>query len=455
MYSKITDIKKGGTVHFIGIGGVSMSALAFILIKKGYKVTGSDSGNNIYVQRLKEAGVTVYPVHEAKNAEGADAIIYSAAIKADNPERKYAEEHGILAMERCTLLGEIETMYDCPIDIAGTHGKTSTTGMLAHIYMSTDFNPTVLIGGDLSVLGGNMHIGDTKFLVSEACEYNRSFLEFHPEIAIILDIEEDHLDCYKDLEDIKNTFRKFAQLAGRSVVINADDKNTVDTVKGLDNIVTTSRVSKADFYAENLSCSPDGEYSFSVYSRDEGFLSDVKLSIPGIHHVSNALCAYAAAYISGISPEIISKGLNEFHGVARRFELKGSVNGIKIYDDYAHHPTEIKATLDALSNMTGTKHILFQPHTYTRTRSLFNEFVSVLGEAESLTLLPIYAAREKDPGDISSAMLAEKIPGAYAAKDFCDAKAHVLSKAKEGDIIMTVGAGDVFKIGEQILETVK
>ncbi|MBR6719369.1 MAG: UDP-N-acetylmuramate--L-alanine ligase [Clostridia bacterium] len=455
MYNKLSDIKKGGTVHFIGIGGVSMSALASILMSRGYKVTGSDSGKNIYTERLKNQGATIFEGHDAKNTVNADAVIYSAAIKPDNPERSYAESNNILCMERSTLLGEIETMYSCPIDVSGTHGKTSTTGMLAHIYMGADVDPTVLIGGDLSILEGNMHIGGNDFLISEACEYHRSFLDFHPEIAIILDIEADHLDYYKDLDDIKDAFRDFAHLAGRAVVINADDENTVDTVKGMNNVITTSRINKADFYAENVTCDSFGAYSFSVYSEKEGFLSDVKLSVPGLHHVSNALCAYAAAYISGISPDKISKGLSAFKGAKRRFELKGTEKDIRVYDDYAHHPTEIRATLDALSKMPGNKHIIFQPHTYTRTITLFDDFVSVLSLCDNLTLLPIYAAREKDTGIVSSEMLAGKIKGSYLAKDFEDAKKHVLAEAAPHDIIMTVGAGDVFKIGEDILNELK
>ncbi len=451
MYNKISDIEKGNVIHFIGIGGVSMSALASILLANGYKVTGSDSGSNIYTERLKEKGVTIYRGHNEENAKGASAVIYSAAIKSDNPERSYAEKNGILTMERSTLLGEIETLYSCPIDVSGTHGKTSTTGMLAHIYMNSDVDPTVLIGGDLSILEGNMHIGKNEFLISEACEYHRSFLDFHPGIAIILDIEEDHLDYYKDLDDIKSAFHEFALLANRAVVINADDKNTLDAVSGIKNIVTTSKTYEADFYAKNISKGTFGDYSFSVYSKEKGFLSDVALSVPGIHHVSNALCAYAAAYISGLSPEVISKGLASFKGAKRRFELKGLKDGIRIYDDYAHHPTEIKATIEALSGFPGNKHIIFQPHTYTRTITLFDDFVSVLSLCDNLTLLPIYAAREKDTGIVSSGSLADKIPGSYLAKDFDDAKNHVLSQAKEGDIIMTVGAGDVFKIGEEIL----
>ena len=432
-----------------------MSALATILLTKGYKITGSDSGKNIYTERLREKGVLIYEGHRAENAEGADAVIYSAAIKSDNPERSYAESNNILCIERSTLLGEIETMYSCPIDVSGTHGKTSTTGMLAHIYMSAKTNPTVLIGGDLSILEGNMHIGDSNFFISEACEYHRSFLEFHPGIAIILDIEEDHLDYYKDLDDIKCAFRDFALLADRAVVINADDKNTVDTVAGLKNVVTTSRVGEADFYAGNISADTFGAYSFSVYSKEKGFLSDVSLSVPGIHHVSNALCAYAAAYISGLEPSAISEGLASFKGAKRRFELKGIEKGIRIYDDYAHHPTEIKATLEALSKAPGNKYIIFQPHTYTRTITLFDDFVSVLSLCDNLTLLPIYAAREKDTGVVSSAQLSEKIPGCYLAKDFEDAKAHILENAKDGDIVMTVGAGDVFKIGEELLSELK
>ncbi len=454
MPSKIKDIKKGGHIHFIGIGGVSMSALASILLSKGYKITGSDSGNNVYIERLKAKGVEVFSCHEEKNAVGADAIIYSAAIKEDNPERLYAAKNGILSLERSALLGEIEDMFPCPIDISGTHGKTSTTGMLAHIYTEAETDPTVLIGGDLSILNGNMRIGNGDFFISEACEYHRSFLDFHPAIAIILDIEEDHLDYYKDIDDIKSAFHDFALLAKKAVVINADDKNTLDAVSGIKNIITTSKTQKADFYAENIEKGPYGEYSFDVFHKDK-FLTRVSLSVPGLHHVSNALCSFAAAFISGIEPEKIAKGLNSFKGAKRRFELKGEEKGIRVYDDYAHHPTEIKATFDALSGFSGNKFIIFQPHTYTRTKTLFDDFCRVLSEADNLTLLPIYAAREKDPGDISSSMIKDRIEDSFMAKDFSDAKNHVLSLVKEGDIVMTVGAGDVFKIGEDILSELK
>lgn len=447
------DIKPKSHIHFIGIGGVSMSALSSILLSKGYKVSGSDSKESEYTSNLKEAGAEIFIGHEGENAAGADAVIYSAAIKPDNPERVYADSHGIPSAERSALLGEIEKMYKFPIDVSGTHGKTSTTGMLAHIFLAAKKDPTVLIGGELSSIGGNKRIGSSEYFISEACEYHRSFLSFHPYIAIILDIEEDHLDYYKNLEDIKDAFSSFASIASGKVVINADDKNTVDALKSFKgDIITVSRKEALDYYADNLSSNEYGEYSFDVCHKGKRLIN-VSLSVPGIHHVNNALCAFAAAYELGLSAVDIASGLNSFCGVKRRFELKADIGGIRIYDDYAHHPTEINATLNALDVIEGgDKYIVFQPHTYTRTLALFDSFVSVLSKAEHLVLLDIYAAREKDTGKVSSRDLSDKIPGSYLAKDFKDAENYLLSKLKKGDIVMTVGAGDVYKVGDLLID---
>ncbi len=430
-----------------------MSALAEILLSKGFKVTGSDCSLNSYTESLESHGVAIYPYHDEKNVFGADIVVYSSAIKSDNPERRYAENNGILCIERSVLLGEIEKLYRFPIDISGTHGKTSTTGMLSHIFLACEKDPTILIGGVLDAIGGNKRVGKSDYFVSEACEYCRSFLQFHPYIAIILDIEEDHLDYYKNLDDIKDAFSEFANISSNSVVINADDKNTVDAMKNVKTkIVTTSRCKKADFYAMNIEKNSFGAYSFDVYSNDT-LLTRVSLAVPGIHHVSNALCAFAAAYLLNLPSEKIAEGLSLFRGVKRRFELKGNIGGVRVYDDYAHHPTEIKATLEALNDFSsGDKYIVFQPHTYTRTLSLFDDFISVLSSSKNLILLDIYAAREKDTGKVSSQDLADKIPGSYMAQSFEDASSFISSRVKEGDVVMTIGAGDVYKVGEKIIE---
>lgn len=447
-------LPKNSLIHFIGIGGISMSALASVLINKGYRVSGSDTNKSKLTEELENDGAKIFYGHATKNAVGADAVIYSAAIGKDNPERAYAEEHGIPNAERSVLLGEIEKMYKFPIDVSGTHGKTSTTGMLSHIFLAAKKDPTILIGGELNAINGNKKIGSSDYFISEACEYHRSFLSFHPYIGIILDIEADHLDYYKDLDDVKSAFSSFADIVSGAVIINADDKNTVDAVKNTKtSVITTSRLSsEADYYADSLSANDYGEYSFSVYKKG-AYLADVNLHVPGVHHVSNALCAFAAAHQLGISPEIISKGLSSFSGVKRRFELKADINGIRIYDDYAHHPTEIAATLEALKSFSsGNKYIIFQPHTYTRTLSLFDDFVSVLKKADNLVLLDIYAAREKDNGTVKSSMLRDEIPGSYLASDFSDAAYHIIPKLKKGDIVMTVGAGDVYKVGDNITD---
>lgn len=446
-------IKPGSHIHFIGVGGISMSALASILLKRGYLVSGSDSKKSIYTDELVKEGAQIFIGHNAENAQGAHAVIYSAAISPENPERIYADEHAIPSAERSVLLGEIERLYKFPVDVSGTHGKTSTTGMLTHIFLAAEKDPTVLIGGELGAIHGNKRVGMSDYFISEACEYHRSFLNFHPYIAIILDVEADHLDYYKDLDDVKSAFSSFADIAAGAVVINADDKNTADAVKSTKKrVITTSSVDpSADYFADKLSSNIYGEYSFTVYKSGKA-LTDVSLSVPGLHHVGNALCAFAASHELGIAPEIISEGLHAFSGVKRRFELKADASGIRVYDDYAHHPTEIKATLDALQNFNGEKYIVFQPHTYTRTYTLFDDFVSVLSQAPNLVLLDIYAAREKDTGLVKSADLRDKIPGSYLASDFDDAKRYLLERIKPGDIVMTVGAGDVYKVGEELIK---
>lgn len=439
--------------HFIGIGGISMSALASILISKGYMVSGSDRGESKYTKALGKSGARIYIGHQAENVSGADVVIYTAAIGPDNPERLAAQSKNIPCFERSALLGAIEKMYKYPIDVSGTHGKTSTTGMLAHIFYEAKKNPTVLIGGELNLIDGNMHIGSEDYFVSEACEYHRSFLDFSPHTAIILNIETDHLDYYKDLADIKSAFADFAKIASGNVIINADDENTVDAVTDTGaNIVTVSSKTVADIYAKNIQANSFCEYSFDVYS-GEGFLTSVSLGVSGRHHVNNALCAFAAAYTLGLQPDVISRGLHSFHGVKRRFELKGSPKGIRIYDDYAHHPTEIMATLQTIEAFDArNKYILFQPHTYTRTYTLFDDFITSLSGNLNVIITDIYAAREKDNGKVSSKILAEKISNAVYIPTIEEAAEHIISTAKSGDLVMTVGAGDIYKAGEYILE---
>ncbi|MDP4133475.1 MAG: UDP-N-acetylmuramate--L-alanine ligase, partial [Bacillota bacterium] len=350
----------------------------------------------------------------------------------------------------------IEKMYKYPVDVAGTHGKTSTTGMLSHIFIAADKNPTILIGGELPVINGNMHIGGDEYFISESCEYHCSFLDFSPYISVILNVDADHLDYFKDIEEIKQAFGKFASIASGAVVINADDKNTVDAVGSIEKpIITTSAKAEADFYAKNISCNGFSEYSFDVYGQS-GYINHIELSVPGVHHVNNALCAYAAAATLGVDAESIAKGLKSFTGVKRRFELKCEQNGIRIYDDYAHHPTEIAATLQTLKNFTANeRYIIFQPHTYTRTYALLGDFIKALSGVGTIIVLPIYAAREKDTGKISGKDIAEKIEGAYYAESFEDAADYILPRLKKGDIVMTMGAGDVYKTGDILINKIK
>ncbi len=447
-------LKCGMRGHLIGIGGVSMSPLAEVLSDAGLIITGSDIAESERTSHLREKGVEIFIGHDAGNiTDKVDFVVRTAAAHNDNPEVVRARELGIPVFERTQAWGAIMREYKNALCISGTHGKTTTTSMCTHILMAAEKDPTVMIGGTLPLLKAGHRVGTGDTIVMESCEYYNSFLSFYPTVAVILNIEEDHLDFFSGIDEIKHSFREFAGHVPENgyVVVNHDDENTMDAVKGLDrNIVTFGLTSKADVYAKNV-IRIGSLTKFDIMYKGK-FFETVSIHVPGVHNLKNALAAAAACICLGIKPTAIKYGLAGFFGAGRRFEFKGKFNGADVYDDYAHHPGELKALLDAVEAL-GYKRtvVVFQPHTYTRTMALFPDFVRQLRRPDVVYLAEIFAAREKNILGISSADLAEKIDGAKFFKTFEEIENDLRKNAQPGDLILTVGAGNVYKIGEHLL----
>jgi len=444
----------GSHAHLVGVGGVSMSPLAEILHGMGIKVTGSDISESRTIERLRSLGIDVKIGHRAENIEGADFIVRTAAVHDDNPEIVAARKAGIPVFERTQAWGSMMRNHKNALCISGTHGKTTTTSMATHILTAAGRDPTVMIGGTLPLLGSGYRVGRGDTIIMESCEYYDSFLSFFPTIVVILNIDADHLDYFSDIEDIKRSFRKFASLVPPDgcVIANADDKNTMEAVSGLDRRVITFGFSEgAEVRAVNVKYEGMGS-SFDVQHRGEAY-AHIELKVPGRHNVANALAATAAAIFMGLPAKSVERGLYSFTGAGRRFEYKGECRGAKVYDDYAHHPSEIRALLAAARSL-GFKRLIvaFQPHTYSRTKALFDDFIRELKAADKLFLAEIYAAREDNEVGIYSKDLAERIEGAEVCSDFEELTRRLRETASEGDIILTVGAGDIYKVGEALVE---
>jgi len=440
----------GKHIHLIGIGGVSMRPLGLVLRGMGMTVTGSDMNSSVSTDELIAKGIEVHIGHKAENIEGADCIIRTAAAHNDNPEIAAARALGIPVFERAQAWGLIMREYKNAICISGTHGKTTTTSMITHIFMEAKRDPTVMLGGYLPLLHAGHRVGNGDTVIMESCEYCDSFLNFYPTVAVVNNIEADHLDYFKDLEAVERSFRKFAGLVPRTgyVIANGDDENTVATLADL-HYLSFGIDPKNDIHAEKLS---DDLRSFDVVCCGKPYCH-VELNVYGRHNVYNALAAAAAAYVMGVEGEAVTRGLASFRGAGRRMEHKGSFNGAEVYDDYAHHPGELKSLIDAVQTM-GFRRIIvaFQPHTYTRTKALFDDFVTQLRRVDVAVLAEIYAARESNKTGISSADLAAKIDGAVFFETLPEVAAYLKSIAREGDIILTVGAGDIYKAGEMLLK---
>ena len=434
-------------IHFVGVGGISMSTLAAISQSYGYEVSGSDMNENDLVKRLALKGVQIYVGHSQENVKGADALVYTAAVYGKGlDEVNAAKAAGALVITRGEFLGYLMKKYDLPIGVSGTHGKTSTTGMISHILMAAELDPTIANGAIIPSLGGAYREGGMKYFVYEACEYKDSFLSFFPKIAVITNIELDHTDYFRDLDHIIDSFKKSLDSA-ESVVYNIDNANTSRAVcdfKGK-KISVSAKNSEADYFARNLEfVGGCGKYELV---RNGKILCTIELPVIGKFNVENSLCAAAVCVECGVDPVTVAAALSTFKGAKRRFERVGIVSGVAIYDDYAHHPDEIRATLTAAKNLGYEKvYCVFQPHTYSRTHDLLDKFEEALQIADEVILADIYAARETDTLGVSSAMLASDIGGKYF--DSFDKIAEYLAEnAKKNELVITMGAGDVYKVG--------
>ena len=442
--------------HLIGIGGVSMSSLAEVLYGMGIIISGSDlNDSNPNVATLRSKGIEVLIGHNAENiSEDMDFVVRTAAVHDDNPEIIRARELGVPVFERTEAWGAISKDYTNALCFSGTHGKTTTTSMCTHILMAAEKDPTVMIGGTLPLIKAGHRVGRGNTIIMEACEYYNSFLSLHPTAAVILNVEADHLDFFKDLEDVKKSFREFALRVPEDgyVVANFDDENTMDTIRGIDRKVITFGLSdQADVYATNIQYKGAKTHFDIMYNGR--FFTDVTLHGPGVHTVKNALAATAACICVGVRPTSVKYGLAGFTGAGRRFEFKGKFNGADVYDDYAHHPGELKVLLDTVEKLNYKRIILcFQPHTYTRTAAFFDDFVEQLRRPEVLLLAEIFAAREQNTIGISSASIAQQVSGSLFFPSFEELENVLRRIAQPGDIILTVGAGNVYKIGEDIVE---
>ena len=441
-------LQPGTHVHLVGIGGVSMRPLGLVLKGMGLEVSGSDMSSSSSTQELVDKGITVHIGHNAENIEGADCIIRTAAVHNDNPEIAGARAAGIPVFERAQAWGVIMREYKNAICISGTHGKTTTTSMVAHILMEAEKDPTVMIGGYLPLLHAGHRVGNGDTILLESCEYCDSFLNFFPTLAVVLNIEADHLDYFKDLQDVEKSFRKFCELSTGGILANGDDQNTVDTLKGLDYV--------SFGFGENnrvhASAVSDDWRRFDVICDGEKYCH-FELPVYGHHNATNALAAAGTAWMLGIPGDAVERGLATFHGAGRRMERKGCFNGADVYDDYAHHPGELAATIEAVRAMGYKRTIFaFQPHTYTRTKALFEDFVEQLRKPDVVVLAEIYAARERNTIGISSRDLAEQIPGSIYCATLPDVTQVLKDLAQPGDIILTVGAGDIYRAGEALLK---
>ncbi len=443
-------------IHMVGIGGISMSALAHMLKFFGARVSGSDRCETEITKKLSAAGIDVKIGHSPDNIQEPNLVCYTAAIPKDNPELVKAKSLGIPILERAELLGQLMKLYKCPIAVAGTHGKTTTTSMLSLVLLEASLNPTILVGGELEQIGGNFKIGSKDYLVLEACEYVESFLHFNPFMSIITNVEEDHLDYFTDISHIISAFESFARLNSPlgCIIVCSDDKNTQTVVQNIKNKIIKYGIFSRnnDFYAENIRLSTSGKTCLSVYAYGKHAI-DLELSVHGNHNIQNALAAFAAAWELGISPEVIKRGLERFGGTKRRFESLGSFGDVAVVDDYAHHPTEIRSTLETAKTLTkGKVWCVFQPHTYSRTKAFLAEFAEALSIADQVIVADIFAAREPHDGTIHSRDLAEKIDNALYIDNFSAIEKYIKENAQPGDLVITMGAGDIYKVGNILVE---
>ena len=448
-------------LHFTGIGGISMSGLAEIMLSRGFTVTGSDSRESEITKHLESLGATVFYGQQASNvADDVDVLIYTAAVKADNPELVAATEKNIPLLTRAEFLGQIMKNYKESIGVSGTHGKTTTTSMISQILLEADTDPTILVGGIMPTIKGNTRVGHSEHIITESCEYTNSFHSFPPKIGIILNVAADHLDFFKDLDDIRHSFKVYASLIPEdgTLVINSDIENVEYFTEGLKcNVITVgSDPNKSDYSATNITYDDLAHGSYDLVKNGK-VIAHITLGVTGEHNIYNSLAAIATAHVLGLKDEDILKGLQQYGGTDRRFQYKGKVNGFTVIDDYAHHPDEIRATIKTAKHYPHKKMwIVFQPHTYTRTKALLHEFAQELSKADAVVLADIYAAREKNTLGISSEDVKNEIEKigteTYYFPSFEEIEQFLLKNCKENDLLITMGAGDVVNIGEDLLK---
>ena len=443
------------SIYFIGIGGINMSSLAHISRLRGYRVGGSDREKTNLTERLKAEGIEIYYGHEAENVESYDAVVYTVAISPDNPEYVCAQEKGIPCISRADYLGYLMLGYENRVGVSGMHGKSTCTSMCATVFMEADGDPTVLSGAELDAMGGAYRIGHSESFIFEACEYMDSFLDFNPSMAIILNIELDHVDYFENIEQVCESYTKFAAITGSTgrVIANIDNEYIPQVLEGYEGEVVSFGVmtKSADYTAINIRY-PNGCAEFDVMHKGE-YVAHVKLSVTGEHNVYNALAAFAAGHISGLDPEKIVRGLYKFGGAKRRMEFKGTVNGALVYDDYGHHPTEVATTLDGVKKRDDIQRLfcVFQPHTYTRTYALMDDFAKSFDSVEQVYIADIYPARETDNLGISGKTLAIRIGDkAEYISGFENLTNEINSVLKEGDVLVVMGAGDIYKLFDHL-----
>ncbi len=444
-------IERVKRIHMIGIGGSGMCPLAEILHGKGYILSGSDNNESDPLKRVRALGAKVYMGHAAENIGDSELVVYSAAISADNPELQEARRRGIPTMERSHLLGALTRKYDNVIGVCGTHGKTTVTSMITQILYLNNLDPTAVIGGRLPLLGTNGRSGQSEHMVCESCEFVDTFLQLSPDVSVLLNIDDDHLDYFKTMENLVLSFHKFISMS-HTAYINGDDALAMGAAKGIGAKVITFGLSKDnDFYADNLEVGASG-YEFDVYKKGE-FLGRIHLRIPGEHNVYNGLAAFAVAYDLGVSPEDIDRAFSMFTGAGRRFEFLAEGGGVTLFDDYAHHPTEIEATLKAAKSLSFSRVIaIFQPFTFSRTALLKDEFAAALSHADKVILTPIMGSREVNTYGIASEHIAEKLSDCVVLPTFRDIADHIKEIKREGDMIITMGGGDIYKAAYLIRE---
>lgn len=440
-------------IHFVGIGGSGMFPLVQILHEVGYEITGSDVNEGDIISKERAMGIPVIMGHKPENVHGTELVVYTAAVMKGNPEVDEANRLGIPCVERSILLGYTANTYPHPICIAGTHGKTTSTAMTTQILVMAGKDPAAVIGGKLPLIDGYGRYGAGKEIVVEACEFSNTFLHLKPHISVLLNVDADHLDFFKTMDNLKSSFRKFALLTQHTIVANADDLNTMQVLSGVDRYISTFGLnSGADYRGINVCEERPAFYGFDICENAQQCVH-ISLNVPGKHNVYNALASYAAARLVGCTPEECAEGISAFKGAGRRFEILGVKNGVTIADDYAHHPTELEVTLSAAKKMGFNKvWAVHQPFTYSRTKLLLDDFASVLSIADEVVMTEIMGSREtNDEYNIYTKDLAAKIPNSVWFNSFDEVVSHVLANATEGDLVLTLGCGDIYKAAKMML----